>query len=70
VGAFGGAGNADKEAARLKALGWDARVRAGDNSAGKMVYRVWIGYFDSRKTAQNFIAQNSRKIPGAIPVHR
>lgn len=70
VGAYGGAPNADKEAARLKALGWDARVRAGDNSAGKMVYRVWIGYFPNRETAQKFIAQNSKHIPGAIPVHR
>jgi len=70
VGAFGDAENADEEAARLLAKGWDARVRAGNNSAGKMVFRVWIGYFASRDEAQKFIQQNRKAIPGAIPVHR
>ena len=70
VGAFGQAENADKEAARLKTKGWDARVRAGNNSSGDMVFRVWIGYFASRQEAQNFINQNSRQLSGAIPVHR
>lgn len=70
VGAFGEAPNADKEAARLKALGWDARVRAGNNSSGNMVFRVWIGYFASRTEAQTFINQNSRQLGGAYPVHR
>ena len=70
VGAFGQAENADSEAARLKAKGWDARVRAGNNSSGNMVFRVWIGYFDTRERAQGFINQNSRHLAGAIPVHR
>lgn len=70
VGAFGQAENADQEAARLKAKGWDARVRAGNNSSGDMVYRVWIGYFASRTEAQTFISQNSKLLAGAIPVHR
>lgn len=70
VGAFGQAENADQEAARLKAKGWDARVRAGNNSKGDMVFRVWIGYFASRSLAQKFIDQNSRHLAGAIPVHR
>ncbi len=70
AGAFGAAENADKEAARLKALGWPARVRAGNNSSGGMVFRVWIGFFASRSEAQSFINQNSRHLPGAIPVHR
>lgn len=70
VGAFGKAENADQEAARLKAKGWDARVRAGNNSKGDMVFRVWIGYFASRALAQKFIDQNSRHLAGAIPVHR
>jgi len=70
VGAFGLAENADQEAARLKALGWDTRVRAGNNSKGDMVFRVWIGYFSSRTQAQTFIDQNSRHLAGAIPVHR
>lgn len=70
VGAFGEAVNADTEAARLKALGWDTRVRAGNNSSGDMVFRVWIGYFANRQLAQTFINQNSRHLGGAIPVHR
>ena len=56
--------------ARLKTLGWDARVRAGNNSSGEMVFRVWIGYFSSRQSAQTFINQNSKQLSGAIPVHR
>ena len=70
VGAFGEVENADTEAARLKARGWDARVRAGDNSSGNMVYRVWIVYFASRQEAQTFINQNNRYLAGSIPVHR
>lgn len=70
VGAFGQAVNADNEAARLKNLGWDARVRAGNNSSGEMMFRVWIGYFSSRQVAQSFINQNKKQLPSAIPVHR
>jgi cell division protein FtsN len=70
VGAFGQAENADQEAARMKALGWDSRVRAGNNSSGEMVFRVWIVYFESRQEAQTFINQNSRHLAGAIPVHK
>jgi cell division protein FtsN len=70
VGAFGQAENADTEAARLKALGWDARVRAGNNSSGEMVFRVWVCFFANRDLAQTFINQNSRHLRGAIVVHR
>ena len=70
TGAFGTPENADKEALRLKELGWDARVRAGNRSNGDMVYRVWICFFASRQTANDFIKQESGKIPGAIVVHR
>jgi len=70
TGSFLDAGNADKEAARLKAKGWDTRVRAASNSEGEMVYRVWIVYFKTRTDAQTFINQNPRDLKGAIPVHR
>lgn len=70
VGSFGSADNADREVARLKALGWQPLVRAGNNSAGEMVFRVWIAWFSSRQDAQKFIAQNPKAVPGAIPVHR
>ncbi len=70
IGAYGEAPNADKEAVRLQAKGWDARVRAGNNSNGTMVFRVWIGYFKTRSIAENFARQNKRAIPNAIAVHR
>lgn len=70
TGAFGTPENADKEAARLKELGWDARVRAGNSASGDMVYRVWICFFASRQVAGAFIRQESAKIPTAIVVHR
>lgn len=70
TGGFGEAANADKEAARLLASGWKAMVRAGSNSQGKMVYRVWIGYFTSRDEAGTFIRQNQKKLADAFVVHR
>ncbi len=70
TGSFGKAVNADKEADRLKTHGWAASVHAGNNSSGQMVFRVWIKFFKSRQDAQTFINQNSKHIPGAIPVHR
>lgn len=70
VGSFGSADNADREVTRLKALGWQPLVRAGNNSSGDMVFRVWIAWFSTRQQAQQFIAQNTKDVPGAIPVHR
>ena len=68
VAAFGAAENADREAARLRALGWDARVRTGTNSSGAAVYRVWIGYFASRQEARRFITQSGEELADAIAV--
>jgi len=70
TGGFGNAANADKEAARLLTSGWKAMVRAGSNSQGNMVYRVWIGYFASRDEAGTFIKQNHKKLADAFVVHR
>jgi cell division septation protein DedD len=70
IGSFGNAENADKEVTRLKALGWEPRIRAGNNSNGQMVFRVWIAFFPTRQVAQSFINQNTKHISGAIPVHR
>ncbi len=70
TGGFGNAANADQEAARLKTAGWNAMVRAGSNSQGDMVYRVWLGYFTSRETASTFIGQNRKNLVDAFPVHR
>ena len=70
TGSFGNAENSDKEATRLKTLGWNTSIRAGNNSSGQMVFRVWITYFKSRQDAQTFINQNAKHVPGAIPVQR
>ncbi|MCP4571019.1 MAG: hypothetical protein GY838_01580 [bacterium] len=70
VGSFGSAENADREAARLREAGWDARVKVGNTSDGSMIYRVRIGYFTTRDLAQTFARQNTDRIPGAIAVHR
>ena len=70
VGGFGQAENADQEAARLQKEGWNAIVMAGSNNQGRMVYRVWIGYFPSRDEAQLFLDQNREPLPDAFVVHR
>ncbi len=70
VGGFGQADNADKEAERLKKLDWQAVVMAGSNNQGRMVHRVWIGYFQSRDEARLFLKQNQKSLPDAFVVHR
>jgi len=70
TGSFGDSANADKEATRLKNKGFDARVKMGNTSDDKLIYRVRIGYFKSRTEAQAFIRQNRKVMPGAIPAHR
>ena len=70
IGSFGDAANADKEAQRLVALGWDARVKMGNTSNGDIIYRVRIGYFKSRSETETFIRENRRSLKGAIAVHR
>lgn len=70
TGGFGKAANADQEAARLAAAGWNSMVRAGSNSQGTMVYRVWIGYFPTRDQANLFIRQHKKTLADAFAVHR
>ncbi len=70
TGSFGEVENAEKEANRLKKLGFDARIKTGNTSDNSLIFRVKIGYFKSRKEAEAFIRQNRKKIPGAIPTHR
>jgi len=70
TGSFGNIENAEKEANRLKKLGFDARIKTGNTSDNSLIFRVKIGYFKSRKEAEAFIRQNRKKIPGAIPTHR
>jgi cell division protein FtsN len=70
IGSFGQAGNADQEAARITALGWEALVKVGNTSDGAIIYRVRIGYFKSRGEAESFIKQNRSQLGGAIAVHR
>jgi len=70
IGSFGDVENANKEANRLKKLGFDARIRTGNTADNSLIYRVRIGYFKSRTEAEAFIRQNRKNIPGAIPTHR
>lgn len=70
AGSFGTSENADKEAARLRGLGWEPTVRVSNMADGSILYRVRIGYFSSRAQAEAFINQNAARLPGAIPVHR
>lgn len=70
VGSFGDPHNADKEAARLQKLGWDARVKVSGTANGAMVYRVRIGYFANRAIAEQFIHSHRRQLRGSIAVHR
>lgn len=69
TGSFGSADNADREAARLQKLGFDARVKVGNTSDDSIIYRVRIGYFKSRTEAEAFIRQNRNQMPNAIPAH-
>jgi len=55
TGSFGGSNNAEKEASRLKGLGFDARVKMGNTADNSLIYRVRIGYFKSRSEATAFI---------------
>lgn len=70
TGSFGDGANADKEAVRLQDLGYDARVKMGNTSDDSIIYRVRIGYFQSRAEAETFIRQNRKHMPSAIPAHR
>jgi cell division protein FtsN len=69
TGSFGSASNADREAARLQNLGFDARVKVGNTSEQTIIFRVRIGYFKSRTEAEAFIRQNRNQMPNAIPAH-
>ncbi len=70
TGSFGKAQNADQEADRLQKLGWDARVKVSSTAGGDMVYRVRVGFFKDRTTAEQFIHTHRDQLRGAIAVHR
>ena len=70
TGSFGNSDNANKEANRLKKLGFDARIKTGNTADNSLIFRVRIGYFKSRTEAEAFIRQNRKNMPGAIPAHR
>lgn len=70
VGSFGEAENANKEAARLRKLGFAPLIKVGNLSDGALIYRVRIAYFKTRAEAEAFIRQNRKHIAGAIPAHR
>lgn len=70
TGSFGNRENADKEANRLRKLGFEPKIKVGNTADNAIFFRVRIGYFKSRSEAETFIKQNRKNIPGAIPAHR
>jgi DedD protein len=70
TGSFGNRENADKEADRLRKLGFDPKIKVGNTADNAIFFRVRIGYFKSRSEAEAFIRQNRKNMPGAIPAHR
>jgi cell division protein FtsN len=70
TGSFGKSENANKEANRLKKLGFDARIKTVNTADNSLIFRVRIGYFKSRTETEAFIRQNRKNMPGAIPAHR
>jgi cell division septation protein DedD len=70
VGAYGSEVNAEAAASRLKDLGIDAQIRTISTSSGELIYRVWIGWFQSRDLALAYAKQERQRIGDAHPVHR
>jgi cell division septation protein DedD len=70
VGAFGNEANAEKLVGQLQKSGLKATVRTTDGAGGKLIHKVWIGYFDSREKAATFARQHRKQLGEAIPVHR
>ncbi|HOX25538.1 MAG TPA: SPOR domain-containing protein [Candidatus Krumholzibacteria bacterium] len=70
IDAFEVEANADKKVTDLAAKGVTAHVRAISTASGGMIYRVWIGWFDSRQEAIAYAEQAKGQIGEAYPVHR
>lgn len=70
VGAYGNEANADNLATRLAGQGIAAQVRAASTPSGDLIYRVWIGWFESRDQAKAYAEQEKSLIGEAHPVHR
>lgn len=70
VGAYGNEANAESVVRQLKTKGIDGQVRAANTSTGDIIYRVWIGWFESREQAMAYARQEKGNLGEAHPVHR
>lgn len=70
VGAYGSEANAESVVGQLKTKGIEAQVRGAGTASGEIIYRVWIGWFQSRDQALAYAAQEKERIGEAHPVAR
>ncbi len=70
VGAFGSADNAEARVRELAAGGFTAQVKAGNTADGRMLYRVWIGYFATRTAASDYASRHRRQLGETLVQHR
>jgi cell division septation protein DedD len=70
LGAFKTEANAERSVQSLADKGVQAHVRTASTSSGDLIYRVWVGWFDSRAEALAYAKQEKRRIGDAYPVHR
>ena len=60
----------DKLMESLRAAGYDPYLRTVNKADGKLVYRVWIGFFADRPAAAAFARDQQDRLGEAIPVKR
>lgn len=70
LGAYGARENAERYVARMADKGIAAHVRTANTSGGDIVFRVWVGWFDSRAEAVAYADQERERLGEAYPVHR
>lgn len=62
--------NAHNLVQKLHTQGVEAHVRTASASGGKVIFRVWIGWFGTRQDALTYAAQQKATIGNTYPVHR
>ncbi|MBD3220815.1 hypothetical protein GF314_06195 [bacterium] len=70
LGAYGTEENADRFIRTLADRGIEAHARTANTSSGEIIYRVWVGWFDSRDQAEAYARQEKPRLGEAYPVHR
>ena len=70
LGAYGTEESADRFIRTLTDRGIRAHARTANTSSGEIIYRVWVGWFDSRDQAEAYARQEKKRLGEAYPVHR